>query len=198
MYDGETLYYMTAMNNILTISLFGILPRNKLEKSTLKAVSRSIDDRSVNARRGDRTIFGRSLHDFVPLYWATHTPMQYVVTKATDRIADNELVFIVLNSSLVNCLKPIVTTDGNAANDDTSFYEGWGAVPYLDVSILNCRKCLSKEYKRKKSAEVLVGETIPPEFIDYFAVKSDSSRMVIENLLATGSSPVRVCPDFYF
>jgi hypothetical protein len=198
MYDGKTLYYMTAMDNIPNISVYGILTRNELEGSVLYDESRSVDDRSVNSRRGDIEAFGKSLHDYVPLYWATHTPMQYVITRATDRITDNELVFIVLRADLVSILNPIVTTDGNAANDDTSFYEGWGAVPYLDESILNCRKCLSKEYKRKKSAEVLVGRTIPPALIEYFAVKSEAAKMAAKKLVAPGSSPIRVGPEFYF
>lgn len=198
MYDGKTLYYMTAIENVGTISAFGILTRNELEGSVLYDESRSVDDRSVNSRRGDIKAFGKSLHDYVPLYWATHTPMQYVITRASDRITDNELVFIVFSTDRISLLSPIVTTDGNAANDDTKFYEGWGAIPYLDASILNCRKCLSKEYKRKKSAEVLVGETIQPELIDYFAVKSEEARKAVEELVAPDSSPIRVCPEFYF
>jgi hypothetical protein len=68
------LYYMAHIRNAPTIAAFGILPYNQIHSNPQVAAQiQSIADPFVNHRRHLRVIDGRSLHDFVPLYWATHT-----------------------------------------------------------------------------------------------------------------------------
>jgi hypothetical protein len=198
MYDGKTLYYMTAMDNIPDIYKYGLVSRNVIERSILRETSRSIDDKAVNSRRGNLQVFGKSLHDYVPLYWATHTPMQYVITQKEKTIEQHDLVFVVFDLATIELLQPIVTTDGNAACVETNFYDGWGAVPHLIEEILACKKCLSKDYRRRKCAEVLVGRAIPPVFFSYLAVKSQTALGNLRKLLPAWESRVRVCPEFYY
>lgn len=74
------LYYMAPIENAAFIAGFGILSYNTIHaKGDLAAIVHTIADPFVNNRRHGRNVAGRSLHDYVPLYWATHTPMQYVL-----------------------------------------------------------------------------------------------------------------------
>ena len=104
-------------------------------------------------------------------------------------------------------LPGILTTDGNAASDETQFFSGRGAETHLDWTVLNCRKCLSPEYIRKKAAEVLIPDRVPPELIKQVCVRSitaqfeltvrgfDKSKLFeVEKL----HGEVRVRPDLYF
>lgn len=183
MYDESTLYYMTPSENLPMIYFSGILCRTLIEKlPSASANIKSIDDKNVNFSRGRKVVFGRSLHDFVPLYWVTHTPMQHRITMSDKPfLTQDDLVFVVMKKSRIEELPGIVTTDGNAACNETKFFQGWEAMPYLDRNALNFT-ATSRIQKRLKSAEVLVYLRVPPTHFDHFIVRSESVR---ERLLKT-------------
>ena len=97
--------------------------------------------------------------------------MQYVLT-----IPNDELVFFVFDADEVLQLPGVLTTDGNAACNETKFFQGRGAEPHLDWRILNYRGRMYEEYKRKKCAEVLVPGKVCPELIKQIYVWSESTR----------------------
>lgn len=163
------------------IVLYGILSYNKVKQShPIRPDTRSIADPFVNNRRDRKTIDGVPLHDYVPLYWATHTPMQYVVTLKTGRLREDNLVFLVFDSEEILSLPGVLTTDGNAASDETNFWKGNGALPSISWEIINTPNCFSKEYKRKKCAEVLVPHEIPPTYSRQVCVKSPDAKVRLE------------------
>src|SRR5881628_1257855 len=106
------LYYMVPMNNAPLIAILGILSYNRVNNNpNFRSLTISIADPFVNSRRHWRAIRGLSLHDFVPLYWATHTPMQYVVTVKECKLVQEDLVFFILNAETVLGLPGVYTTD---------------------------------------------------------------------------------------
>ncbi len=126
------LYYMAPIENAPLIAALGILPYNFIHANErIAALVRTIADPFVNQRRHHIALDGRPLHDYVPLYWATHTPMQYVVT-FHHNLPQDQLVFFVMDSDRVLALPGVLTTDGNAASAETVFYTGDGALEYLD------------------------------------------------------------------
>lgn len=209
---GRDLYYMAPMTNVRSIVARGILSHNQVPEQGLKATS--FADLGVNHRREKKSVpeCGRSLHDFVPLYWATHTPMQYVITmkpKGPKGIAQDDLVFIVMNAQDILEMDGVMTTNGNAADDNAQFYAGGGAIPKLDWDVIKTSNCFSKTWKFLKAAEVLVPDCIPPGKIRYYAVRSDQAKSKLENAMANGTlagtelkcaerSVVRVCPRYYY
>jgi len=209
---GAQLYYMAPMQSAAAIALLGILSYNQRQRvPALDKLSVSIADPFVNARRHWRQINGRSLHDFVPLYWATHTPMQYVVTRKTRTLREDDLVFFVLDAAQVLTVPGVMTTDGNAASQETVFYEGMGALPHLDLEIICTPNCYSPDYKRRKCAEVLVPDRIPPDKISYIAVRTDEVASTLRSTLTAlthglekaavphrAVSDVRVCRMYYY
>lgn len=174
----DELYYMAPIQNALFIAFLGILSYNKIqENEILEKNSISIADPFVNARR-------KRFHDYVPLYWATHTPMQYVVTIRDRKISQNELVFFVIDAKKVLDLPGVLTTDGNAASSDTKILPGKAALSLVDwYIVLHVRNCYSREYKWKKCAEVLVPNTVPTALITKAVVFSEIERDLIVNSL---------------
>ena len=181
------------MDNAPSIARRGILSFNALrENSDLRESSVSIADPFVNNRREGRQLDGRSLHDFVPLYWATHTPMQYVVTD--QRLPQEDLVFFVLEAERILDLPGVWTTDGNAASRSTTIYPGRGALQSLDWVILRTRNCFSSEYKRKKCAAVLVPDRIGPDLFARICVHSDRSRVKLCERIIEQDNVIRKLP----
>lgn len=209
---GAQLYYMAPMQNAALIALFGILSYNQRHRvPAIDKVSVSIADPFVNARRHCRQINGRSLHDFVPLYWATHTPMQYVVTIKNGTLAQDDLVFFVLDAVQVRTLPGVMTADGNAASQETVVYEGVGALQHLDWRIIRTPNCYSHDYKRRKCAEVLVPDHVPADRISYIAVRTDEVASRLRSTLKAltremkkadirhrAVSDVRACRRYYY
>ena len=202
------LYYMAPGNNAPLITVCGVLSCNQLRRhEALAELTVSIADPSVNSRRRDRVVDGRPLHDYVPLYWATHTPMQYVVTQKERRLRQEDLVFFVFDSNDVLDVPGVLTTDGNAASEATTFYRGRAGLQYLDWKILRTRDCYSPEYKRRKAAEVLVPGKIDAALIKHVAVLSAMARVGLlvalgelrETLdLAVELPPIQVDPNLYY
>lgn len=139
-------------------------------------MTESIADPFVNGRRHGMIVGNRPLHDFVPLYWATHTPMQYVVTQREARLPQEQLVFFVLDPASVLQLPGVWTTDGNAASSETRMFEGREGLKHLDQTILATPNCFSREYKRKKCAEVLVPGEVPASCIRFVGVCCEDTK----------------------
>jgi hypothetical protein len=208
MYElGSALYYMAPFPNAVSIALCGIFSYNLRRASpNLNALAVSIADPFVNNHRHLKTIGGRPLHDYVPLYWATHTPMQYVVTVKDRSLPQEDLVFFVMNALEILTIPGVWTTDGNAASNETNRYPGAGAVPNLDWSVLSKPNCFSREYKRKKCAEVLVPDCVPRDKLFEIVVQSEYAAQQLHNTLAILNNsqlyfqtpPINVRSDFYY
>jgi hypothetical protein len=155
---------MAPIQNAALIACLGVMSYNSVNRDpSLSALSRSIADPFVNDRR--RYVHGIDLHDYVPLYWASHTPMQYVVTRRDKILEQSELIFFRFQTNEILSLPGILTTDGNAASGSTSIHQGTGALDSIDWKIVSTNDCYSTEYKRKKCAEVLVPNAIRPDLI---------------------------------
>jgi hypothetical protein len=161
----DCLYYMLPIENVPKVMRTGILSYNKVKSLP----HRSVADKFVQSRR-DYLIshLGRDkhIHDYVPLYFCTHTPMQYVVTQSVNRVVDQkDLTFIEIDPARVFSTRGVIFTDGNAASNTTSFYSDMADLSNLDWHVIHeVHNCYWREYKRKKAAEVLVPDHVPVDF----------------------------------
>lgn len=180
----EHLYYMAPLSNAAVIRVLGIYSYNRIqgirENPDLRGLLPSIADPMVNRRRHRRPLGTKTVHDFVPFYWATHTPMQYVVTVKEDWLPQDQLVFFLCDSVTILHQDGVWTTDGNAANNETQRFEAMGALQHLDHRIIHTRNCYSKEYKRKKMAEVLVPDHVERELIKLVAVRRKETQEALD------------------
>jgi len=191
MFEPE-LYYMAPLQNSALIRGLGIYSYNDIRKHSVlskpewSTYTESIADFAVNRRRHKKKIGKRGLHDYVPLYWATHTPMQYDVTIRDKRLNQDDLVFAVCDAEELLLVDDVRTTDGNAANDRTNVYPYDKALPHLDSEILKCRNPskyeYSDEYIRKKMAEVLVPKHVDNNMIERMVTRTAAAAKQLERL----------------
>ncbi len=213
----DHLHYMAPLATTPLIAALGILSfdlRSELEKEDqwrrlLRLMgSESIADQMVQHRRDHKVLDGKSLHEYVPLYFGTHTPMQYVVTRDSPEEQSRVITFAEVNLEKVLGLDGVWFTDGNAASDDTSFYNGIEGVEAVHWDlVLGKEPCSSDEWKRWKAAEVLVPRQIAPEYVDrYVFLNADAARrfnsmveqFAISGLLGyTGFDVVHDASHFY-
>lgn len=189
------LHYMAPIDNVPSILDTGILSYNLILRMQVK--HRDIADvRVQEIRKSIIPLTKRSIHDYVPLYFGTQTPMQYVITRpATTRrrkqiVSRNDLVFLDLDASHIFGEPDVIFSDGNAAQlSKTTFYADPADLGKLDWETINCPggyhsssgKCYDREWKRKKSSEVLVPKKVPPEHICRIIVYDENAAEDLVN-----------------
>lgn len=182
--EGVThLHYMAPLSTMSLIAAIGIISyklrqglgnNRKISKFLSDLGSETIADPSVQFRRDHKNVFGRSLHDCVPLYIGIFTPMQYVVTRAHFTEQARTVVFAEVNAEKVFELEGVCYTNGNAASSATQFYndaKGLDSISW-DV-VLRENRCWSPDMKWRKMAEVLVPMEVPPELIDRYVLMNE-------------------------
>ena len=176
----ERLHYMCHIENAPTVLLLGILSRSRALTMPHRDVSLSSVQRQ---RETTLALSGRRLHEYACLYFATHTPMQYVLTCGTRGcpaiIHEEQLVFIDVDAVKTFQRKGVIFTDGNAASNETNFYTRIEDIIQLDWDIIRTQDCYTREYKRKKAAEVLVPDRVPAELIKRVVVASKEARRAL-------------------
>jgi hypothetical protein len=176
LYGVEHLYYMAHLDNVSSILDRGILSHNKVKELTHY-------DFSLGWMQEQREkivpVSGKPLHDYAPLYFATHTPMQYILTHENKWdhpvIPQPELVFIRVDPVKVFKSKNVVFTDGNAGRFRANFYRDLANLDKLDWQVLRRRKNVGTYSKLKKCAEVLVPDVIPTKWFTDVVVYSEGA-----------------------
>ncbi len=165
------LYYITHNTNLNQIKKLGILPRNEVTRQGLKFVD--ISNKSVNKRRTKRVTSDtgkviNDLHDFVPLYFNDDNPMYYQIQNNRDGRADwGKKNVTILRIDFSVAARAVFYSDGNAANNDTKIYADLNTIGQnIDWDIVINRLAFSKDWKRKKMAEIFFKE-VPPEYIEF-------------------------------
>jgi len=179
------LHYMAPLPTMALIAGEGIISyrrRQQLEQDpniehVLHYIGcRTLADPNVQFRRDHKVVFGRNLHDYVPLYIGLFTPMQYIVTKKNFAEQGQTIVFAEVSVAKVFYLKGICYSDDNAASNETSFYNdpsGLDAI-HWDI-VLYENRCWEPDLKRLKMAEVLAPDQIPPQCIDRYVLMNEDS-----------------------
>lgn len=159
---GE-LHYITHTENLASIARHGLLSHKSV--SGMQHVSVALQ--SVQDRRAAKKVpNGRSLHEYVNVYFHCRNPMMYRL------IASGAIDLAVIRvSEAVLDIPGVIITDGNAAADTTRFMPVATGLGQLDKSRVHAKWWTSldpihkAELKRQRCAEVLVPDKIAPECI---------------------------------
>jgi len=181
----DCLYYITHIDNLPSILKHGIQSHNAIEKSGIdfKAV---YDPEIMVRRKSKSTPNGRTLWDFANVYFQPRNPMLY---RVINEIKRDEIAVLGLQPSVLR-IPGIYITDGNAANDPTSFY-----TPNVGLKIiLRMWDTIDNEWwnsadgsKRKIMAECLIPQSIPPTYIhSIFVAKHEIADLVKRNIAPLG------------
>jgi len=169
------LFHMTHKNNLENILQNGLQSHNLARNNQLIKVD--IADDKVNIRRfRNEPIYKKSIHDYVPLYFNPKNPMLFV-----RRAIQNDIVIIAVNKMLIYN-KNSLFSDGNAASDDTMFFNKIENLNNLSW------ECINAEYwndfndgRRVRCSEVLAYQSIPTVFIQKIFCNNLVTKQFIEN-----------------
>lgn len=151
----EFVWHLTHLANLPSILLQGLRSHAKMQHAPYHDIS----DQQVQSRRACKRVLGQVLHDMVPTFFVQRNPMAYRLQSQAE-----ELVWLQI---AVTALEPLhcITADGNAACEDTRFYQGvrsdclpW---PVLQASSW----CDLPDGRRQRAAELLVKGHIAPRAI---------------------------------
>lgn len=198
-YKVDTLYYMCPIEHLFSILEHGILSREYAKKYNL--IVREIGSANIIEKN-------RWLWEYARLYFAFNTPMQYRIIKGDvdgkyTQIDENDLIFLLVDPFRVFTIPGIFITDGNAANAETRKSQRLGFLQELDWELIHYEPAYSHEQVRKKMAEVLVPNNVPPECIKCVSVNNQTAIDNIKNkygadpLYAQWVDKIRIDPSLY-
>lgn len=156
---GEELYYMAHHENLASILERGILCHSQIVQEGVQRVD--ISDPGVQRWRERREpVFGRRIHDYVPLYFNPRNPMLY-----RRRQVQHALVILAVSKQALECKDSVVFTDGNAACGETRFSAS-ACVLTDSAAVLRAHSWHSlPDGKRRRCAEALVHQQLQPHLI---------------------------------
>lgn len=177
-YRINYLYYLLPVDNMESVCRRGLLSHNSVRQQGL--AHRDIADQQVNNRRAGKEVFGRPLHDYVPLYFTPKNPMLY-----RRREMQEDIVILCLDKNLI-FRDGAIFTDGNAASIRTAFYDDIRYISMLDWTCIRAVRWNGiPDGTRKRCAEVLVPNQVPFNDIQRIVVKGQ--RALSEVYLALQS-----------
>lgn len=193
----DCLYRLEHIQNIPGILEQGIICRNQIDNFI------DISDPSVQSGRHFKEVPHTeysTLHDFVPLFFATKTPMLSKLRNSQSDIAHLHI------SKDVLLLPGVVFTDGNARNNSTKFFHQLEDLEKLDWQIIRASywgspdECIHKENRRKRSAEVLIPDRLPKHFILSISVYNENAFLRVNEIInKLGENiDVKINPQIYF
>lgn len=176
-YNINYLYHITHIDNLKSIIDNGLLAHNN------KYVKRKIDNEDVNEHRSRKEpLYGKSIHNYVPLYFNPKNPMLYVNKELQKNIVILEFTnTLMLNNMITENIS--IFTDGNASVKSTNFYNNLNDLEKLDWDCIYSKKWTNyNDGKRKVMAEVLVENYISSDYIENIYCYDKESKEKINSL----------------
>ena len=194
-----SLFYITHIDNVPSIISNGILSHNSVEDAKLEHTP-VYDHAIISNRKKMETGAGKSLWEYVNLYFQPRNPMLYqvLIKNSIDCI-----VMIAVKKSVIETLGVFIC-DGNAASVDTRFYSN-NKFSVIEPEIL---KQIKIKYwkshdssKRKIMAECLVPEKVPSHLIEAIYVGNrNAADKITKSVPSLSSSNISVIsePGLFF
>ncbi len=177
----SSLWHMTHRDNIESILKKGILSHTHAYE---KAKPIDISELGVQERREKR-----KLHDYAVTYLNIKNPMLY-----TKKDMNNELCLIEISLASIT-YGNFIFTDGNAASSQTQFFDNIKNLSELPWEVLKSKYWSDLEDgKRKRCAEVMIFESIKPEYIQKIHCSSNETLQHISKF----NVKAVITPELFF
>ena len=189
------LYYMTHLDNLASILSRGIYSHNQVRRRRIQA--RIVHDENVMCRRKNIVVGGRTLWDYVNLYFQPHNAMLY---RLTHEFPNQIVVIKVKLGFTIEALRNrgIWVTDGNAASGSTrkslpeaEFLEIISDNISLDSWYSDDEKEMN-ENKRRMMAECLVPVHVSQNHFEVIIVPNRQVAAQVQTVL-----PVTIDTDMF-
>lgn len=195
---------LTHIDNIPDILKVGFVhPTSKYSNPNFVPIG----DPSIIRIRHNELHKGYRLSDYIPFYFGPRSPMLFVIQTGFNgvkkHLPDDVVYCVVKIPTIIEQGWECVFTDGHAVTGITEFYT---KEQLKDIdNIIKVEDVYAKFWKdendldltRRKQAELLIKDDIPPEFIAGFFVYSSVSK---SKLISFGVDDSRICvaPDYFF
>lgn len=198
----KSLYYITHIDNLLSIMKQGILSHESVEAENVQGISmfNRKADKKENVKRKSRVvpeICETNLLHYANLFFQPRNPMMYraVFENGAEKLAILEIDNTILGES------GVVITDGNAINEITQFYfptVGKKIPKQLWTIIKNewWKECDGS--KRKIMAECLVPNRVKSEHVRSVIVADDGTKNWVPGLVDNLQLSVMRQPNLFF
>lgn len=204
------IYRITHLDNIPRLLSCGIeCPKSCGNSSEYT----SIGDKSLIdlRKRRDVVVNGKTiiLGDFIPFYFGYRMPMLYVIQNGRNMVeqavsAENIVYLVCSIEDFVKRDFLFYFSDGHGMSNLSTFYDKNSINSInniVDASAVWADvwsgESIERDLRRRKQAEFLVGQDIPPEMIRYFACYSEKTK---QKLIAFGirEEQIFVAPEAYY
>ncbi len=188
------LHYITAIDNLASISRLGILSHNRARRINHVSVALEV----IQDRRTNKTIpQGRRLHDYVNIYFNARNPMLYRLI-----MNDKNVCVLKINEAIID-LPGTIVADRNASSDWVRFYPAETGLAHIDEELIYARDWTNPddqvdEWRRKSCicAEVLRPDQVDVKWIrGIYGSCEDTARRA---KLAWSSANVIINKDIFF
>lgn len=203
-YTRKPLYRMIHIDNAEYVLRNGLCTR---EHSSADPDYINIGDSHLIAQRGEYSVGinppGGNLGDYIPFYFAGHSPMLLNITtgwRGITRRQQQDIIFIVTSVRRImeNC-DQWCFTDGHAKHTITAFYNNVDDMSNLDWDTIPLRVWRNTlddmDRQRKKEAEFLIKDFAPVECIWKIYVFNENSRQRIQQIVDNLSLNIEVRID---
>lgn len=168
---------------------------------------------SVQEKRRNKQVDcepGGILHDNVPFYFATRSPMMYVISRGNVEGYDSNTTPLIYLVSSVQRVQEMalrfVFSDGHPVVKLSRFYNDLADLNEVDWKVMRAQYWNdTEEYpdrERRRQAEFLVQNAFPWDAVEFLAVKNAGVKDRLDAYLARDwpdlVRPVRVAPGWYF
>lgn len=152
---------------------------------------------------------GGVLGEYIPFYFSGHSPMLLNIATGhgVNKVPQRDIVFLVCDAvEIINAGIPYCFTDGNAANQTSTFYNTLFGLQELDWNTISATywKNTDEDFDRgrKKMAEFLVKEHIPANMIRGIIVRNIDAKQRVETMVGAALPNCKIGVDtknkFYY
>lgn len=191
--EEKLLYHITDINNLESILQHGgLLASNVVKQKDVEY--ENIAHNNIQDRRAMKIVplppHG-NLHDYVPFYFASKSPMLYAIHKGQVEgyeKGQNQIIYLISRTDIIhNAGLDYVFTDGHAVMGFTEFFKNLEDLDKVDWEVMKSRFWFDTEEdpdrKRRRQAEFLVHEAVPINVLLGFAVKDEEIQRKVEEVI---------------
>lgn len=191
-YRDIPIYHFTDANNIPGILRSGCVYSKSSLSGDLQRTDISHYD--IQQRRQRKSVGcgpGGVLHDYVPFYFATRSPMMYAISQGSVAGCRSETSRLVYLASSIEKIREadlgFIFTDGHATKAFTQMYDDFSNLGEIDWPLMREKYWRDtdedNDRSRRRQAEFLVHDSFPWEAVEYMAVKNMDMKHRLEKYL---------------
>ncbi|MBP1466926.1 DUF4433 domain-containing protein [Candidatus Chloroploca sp. M-50] len=202
-------YHFTVIDNLSTILRHGLLATN--EKLHRRMPHTAIADQNIQKRRARTNVScppGGKVHDYVPFYFCTRSPMLWRVLE-NKWAEQRDIIYIVVHITIIEQVFCVFTDASANTNSPPNFYNKPGDLMKIDWDAVDTWRWASKydrpgcvPVRQAKQAELLVHKSVSSELFAKIVVRSEHERsQVCQEYWRLGITPPDIevdSGDFYF